>query len=158
METQGGVMRVNDVMRRRVLTISPEESAADVVARMRQARIHHLVVQRGREILGIVSDRDFATLGERAGMQTVESCMSAPVAVAAPTTTIREAANLMRGRSIGCLPVVEDGRLVGIVTTTDLLTLIGRGAERPIAKGRRAVMKGRGPRRKSVQASGQARR
>jgi len=64
--------------------------------------------------------------------------------------TLRQAANLLRGRTIGCLPVVEGGELVGILTTTDLLELIGRGAEKPVAKGKRWVLKGRGPRRRSV--------
>jgi acetoin utilization protein AcuB len=52
--------------------------------------------------------------------------MTAPVATAAPDTTVREAANLLRGRHIGCLPIVEDGRLVGIVTVADLLDLLAR--------------------------------
>jgi acetoin utilization protein AcuB len=149
-------MRLEEVMRRRVLTAAPEETAGQALERMRLARIHHLVVQEGPNVLGILSDRDIANLGERLRTESVGSCMTAPAAVAAPETTIRQAANLMRGRSIGCLPVVEKGRLAGIVTTTDLLTLIGRGAERPVAKGRRAVMKGRGPRRKPVSATGRA--
>jgi CBS domain-containing protein len=67
---------------------------------------------------------------------------------------VREAANLMRGRSIGCLPVLDGRKLVGIVTVTDLLELLGRGAERPMARGRRAVMAGRGHRRKPVNPTG----
>lgn len=47
------------------------------------------------------------------------------VATASPETTIRQAANMLRGRTIGCLPVVEDSKLVGIVTVTDLLDLVG---------------------------------
>jgi acetoin utilization protein AcuB len=57
---------------------------------------------------------------------------------------------LLRGRTIGCLPVTEDGKLVGIVTTTDLLEAVGRGAERPVSKGKRRILKSRGPRRKGV--------
>jgi acetoin utilization protein AcuB len=76
--------------------------------------------------------------------------MSAPAVSATSDMTVRKAANLLRGRSIGCLPVMEDGDLVGIVTTTDLLERIGRGVERPVSKGKRWILKGRGPRRKSV--------
>jgi CBS domain-containing protein len=50
----------------------------------------------------------------------------------------------MRGRTIGSLPVVEKGRLAGIVTVTDLLDLIGRGVERPVEKGKRWTLKHRG--------------
>ena len=59
----------------------------------------------------------------------------------------RQAANLLRGRTIGCLPIVEDGKAVGIVTTTDLLELIGRGSERPVQRVDRWILRGRGPRR-----------
>ena len=76
--------------------------------------------------------------------------MTAPAVSATSDMTVRKAANLLRGRSIGCLPVMEDGDLVGIVTTTDLLERIGRGAEHPVSKGKRWILKGRGPRRKSV--------
>ena len=44
-----------------------------------------------------------------------------------PQATLRRAAGVMRGRAVGCLPVVEDGKLVGIVTTSDFLTAIARG-------------------------------
>jgi CBS domain-containing protein len=47
-----------------------------------------------------------------------------------PRTPVRRAANLLRGRSIGCLPVVDSGQLIGIVTISDVLELVGRGARR----------------------------
>ena len=141
-------MRVGDIMKRKVETISAGEPVGAAVERMRQRRIRHLVVMRGKEIAGIVSDRDLASLTP--GDARVEEVMSAPAVSATSDMTIRKAANLLRGRSIGCLPVMEDGDLVGIVTTTDLLERIGRGAERIVSKGKRWILKGRGPRRKSV--------
>jgi CBS domain-containing membrane protein len=54
--------------------------------------------------------------------------MTAPVLTVDSATTIRRTANLMRGRSIGCVPVVDAGRLVGIVTVSDLLALLGRSS------------------------------
>ena len=60
--------------------------------------------------------------------------------------TVREAANLLRGRSIGCLPVFDGDQLAGIVTTSDLLELIGRGVERPVAESTRWTL-GRRPSR-----------
>jgi acetoin utilization protein AcuB len=74
--------------------------------------------------------------------------MSFPVVAGHPEMTLRQAANRLRGRSIGCLPVMEDDELVGILTTTDLLEILGKGVERPAAKGTRWILKGRGPRRK----------
>jgi CBS-domain-containing membrane protein len=57
---------------------------------------------------------------------------------------VREAANLMRGHRAGSLPVVDGGKLVGIVTVWDFLDLIGRGADRPVAHAERWVLNNRG--------------
>ncbi len=139
-------MRVQDVMTRKVQSATPEESVEAALQRMRSARIRHLVVLRGKKLLGVLSDRDL----ELEGGRKVGDVMTTHTISAKPDMTIRKAANLLRGRTIGCLPVLDDDSLVGIVTTTDLLERIGRGAERPVSKGKRWTLKGRGPRRKSV--------
>jgi len=119
--------------------------------RMRLQRIRHLViVDSDGRIEGIVSERD---LGGSHGAElrrntAVEQLMTRQVVTATPSTTVREAANLLRGRTIGCLPVVRRRRPIGMVTVTDLLDLIGRGAERPVATSRRWTLKDRGPRRR----------
>jgi acetoin utilization protein AcuB len=142
-------MRIQDTMNSTVETIRPEESAETAWRRMTAHRMRHLVVVDGRQIVGVVSDRDLgggeAGVSARQGKAVSDVMTPKPVTVG-PTTTIREAANLLRGRAISCLPVVDDGRLVGIVTTTDLLELVGRGAERPIEVGKRWTLKHRGPR------------
>jgi CBS domain-containing protein len=143
-------MRVRDVMRRSVETVSAMASAENAFRLMRTRKVRHLVATKGGEMVGVLSDRDLQALGSYRQVQSVEEAMTAPAVVAKPEMTLRQAANLLRGRTIGCLPVVERGELVGILTTTDLLELIGRGTERPVAKGKRWILKGRGPRRKSV--------
>jgi acetoin utilization protein AcuB len=72
--------------------------------------------------------------------------MSEDLVTASPQMTVRQAANLMRGRGIGCLAVIEGARPVGILTTTDLLELIGRGADRPIERSTRWTLRRRGAR------------
>jgi CBS domain-containing protein len=126
-------MRIQDVMTTNVKTIVPTASAADAWETMRSQGIHHLVVKRGPDIVGVLSDRD---VGGRAGVsvragRTVADLMNAPVATIDRGATIRRAANVMRGRSIGCLPVTYQGRLAGIVTLSDLLTVLGGGVDRP---------------------------
>lgn len=143
-------MRLGEIMETAVDTIGPEAPAESAWQRMRSGRIHHLVVMNGRTVMGIISDRD---LGGARGARwreghRVGELMTGHVVTGTPATTVREAANLLRGRSIGCLPIIEKGSLRGIVTVTDLLVLIGKGAERPTARAQRAVMRGRGPRRK----------
>jgi CBS domain-containing protein len=117
---------------------------------MKSLRIRHLVVLDGRDVAGVVSSRDLDAMGLSVGGPSVQDVMTYPAMAVGPDATIRKAANLLRGRTMGCLPVMDEGRLVGILTTTDLLELLGRGAERPIARATRRVMKGRGPRRKRI--------
>jgi acetoin utilization protein AcuB len=134
-------MRVFEVMTESVQTVSPAMPASDAWELMRRNRIHHLVVTVGSHIVGVLSDRDTGSrLGTRVRIgHTVADFMSSPVVTVSRTETIRAVANLMRGRTIGCVPVVDGGRLVGIVTVSDLLEVLGRGidrrprAERPAA-------------------------
>ncbi len=120
-------MRLGEIMTREVKTAALGETAEEAYRRMRLHRIRHLVVVDGKRVVGVLSERDLGGSGGaalRAG-RTVEELMARDVATASPETTIRQAANLLRGRSIGCLPVMEDSKLLGIVTVTDLLELVG---------------------------------
>jgi acetoin utilization protein AcuB len=148
-------MRVFELMTEGVQTVPREMPAGDAWEIMRRKRVHHLIVVNGREIAGVLSDRD---AGGRAGTsvragRTVADLMTAHVATAAPNDTIRSIANLMRGRTIGCVPVVEKGHLVGIVTLLDLLQLLGRGVDRP-AKSNRPSATHRVAHRKRGRAQG----
>ncbi len=137
-------MRLQDIMSKDVQTVAPGVSADAAWELLWRGRIHHLVVRDGAQVVGIVSDRDLGgARGQRLRSgRTVADVMTPSVVVAAPKTTVRQAANLMRGRSIGSLPVIDRGRLVGIVTIADLLAQLGRGAERT-----QWVLADRGPRR-----------
>jgi acetoin utilization protein AcuB len=149
-------MRVQDVMTKDVQTISSTESAEHAWDLMRARRIHHLVVTDGSRIVGVLSDRD---VGGRNGRpvrrnRDIVELMSDRVVTVGPTETVRRAANLLRGRSIGCLVVAVANRPVGIVTVADLLTLIGRGTERPVASTQRRTANHRVPHRKRSRAMG----
>ena len=125
-------MRVVEVMTTGVKTVRPETPAIDAWELMRQQGIHHLVVMRGSAVVGVLSDRDAG--GRKGGRlraeSRVEDLMTSTVVTVEPGDTIRRVANLMRGRTIGCVPVVQGQRLKGIVTVTDLLSL-GHGVDRP---------------------------
>jgi acetoin utilization protein AcuB len=140
-------MRLADIMSTPVITIAPGEAADRAWDAMRQAGTHHLVVTTAKDVVGVVSDRDLGGANGksvRAGKQVADLMSKRPVTATA-STKIRDAANLMRGNSIGCLPVIERGKLVGLVTTSDLLELIGRGVEKPVALSERPTL----PRRSS---------
>jgi acetoin utilization protein AcuB len=142
------MIRLRDVMKEQVESISPRESAEAAWSLMRTRRIRHLVVMDSGRVVGVLSDRDVAGAGSLRQIEAVGDVMSAPVISGYPEMTLREAANRLRGHSIGCLPVLDDEKLVGILTTTDLLELVGRGIERPVSKGKRRILSSRGPRRK----------
>jgi acetoin utilization protein AcuB len=148
------MIRLRDVMKEPVESISPRESAETAWTRMRSRRIRHLVVMDSGRVVGILSDRDVAGAGSLRQIESVGDVMSSPVVSGHPEMALREAANRLRGHSIGCLPVFDDEKLVGILTTTDLLELIGRGAERPVVRGRRRILSSRGPRRNPIPPSG----
>jgi len=137
-------MRLQDIMSTPVDTVASHAAAGEARALMKQQGIHHLVVMDGRKAVGVVSARDLTA--NRSG--AVGDIMSAPVATARPRATVREAANLLRGRTVGCLPIVDAGKVVGIVTISDLLDLIGRGVERPIERSTRWTLRARGPRKR----------
>jgi acetoin utilization protein AcuB len=140
-------MRISEIMSTPARVVGLRTTANAAWEAMRLHRTHHLVVtdSEGR-VLGVVSASDLGGKhGERVrNGRLVSDLMTEKVVATAPDTTVREAANLMRGHTVNCLPVFKDGKLAGIVTTLDLLELIGRGAERPVATARRAVLKNRG--------------
>jgi CBS domain-containing protein len=144
-------MRVQDVMTEGVKTLAPTAAAEDAWNVMRFNRIHHLVVTKGKRVVGVLSDRDAG--GHRGASvrmnSTVADLMTAPAVTVEPTTTVRQAANVMRGRSIECLVVVKSGRAIGIVTVSDLLELVGRGLDRGAVTSKRWTLSHRTPHRKS---------
>jgi CBS-domain-containing membrane protein len=71
----------------------------------------------------------------------VEELMTSKPVSAEPETTLRHAANLMRSRRVGSLPVLDGDRLVGIVTATDVLDELGRGSIRPTIHARRRTLR-----------------
>ena len=117
-------MLVDSVMTRSVVTTEPSRSLHSAAGTMQAGRFRHLpVVQDGR-LLGIVSDRDLN--GHQSS--TVADVMHSSVITVSPDTPVDVAARLMLENKIGALPVVDPGtdRLVGIVSQTDLFTVLVR--------------------------------
>ncbi len=145
-------MRVQDIMTKSVRSIPSNLDTAAARHTMKSARVRHLVVVDDGRVIGVLSQRDLGgTREESLPAGTVQAVMHSHVVVAAPETSVREAANLLRGHNIGCLPVLDGKKLVGIVTTSDLLRLIGQGVEKGVERSTRWTLKGRGPRQAPVQ-------
>ena len=142
-------MRAAEVMSTNVLTVKPETTATDAWELMRRKRVHHLVVMEDSTVMGVLSDRDAGGRngGDLRARARVTDLMTASVVTVDAGVPIRKIANLMRGRTIGCVPVVDGKKLVGIVTVTDLLEVLGGGVDRP-SRPRRHALHTRVPHRK----------
>ncbi len=127
-------MKVKDVMVKEVTTlgINEELSLADDI--MNLGRIRHLPVVDDEKLLGIISQRDLfkASLGSAMGFGgdvrrnflktvVVKEVMIKELITISPEADIKEAGRIMLENKIGCLPVVVDDRLVGLITETDIL-------------------------------------
>ena len=135
-------MKVCELMSRSIVTIGPSNSCLEAVSRMHGARVRHLpVVDAVGELIGIVTDRDlrhhlfdprvFREVGTTAvdillKAVPVSEVMSAPVLSVESDDDLVEAARIMLEDKVGSLPVLEQGRVVGIVTETDVLRQICR--------------------------------
>ena len=143
---------VQELMKREFVTMAPEESLLEAERIMRLARIRHMPIIEGGQLVGILSHRDVVEwcIPERAARSprqreeflqstAVSEAMHSKPWTATPGTSLREAAERMLRFKIGCLPVVEteeDGlRLVGLITESDLLraayTLDIEASEKP---------------------------
>jgi acetoin utilization protein AcuB len=127
------MLLVKDSMTREIVTLSPDETAGTALALCRERRIRHLPVLKEGRLVGIVSDRDLRSStpalgdqGRAAALQEilVEDVMARDVLTTLPDDPIEHAANVMREERIGCLPVVESGELVGIVTSSDVMAAL----------------------------------
>jgi CBS domain-containing protein len=125
---------VRDIMQTKIVTISVTERLSTVEDIMTLGRVRHIPVVHGGKLVGVLSQRDLlrASLSElgsfgnearRAFLHAIEidRVMSAPPITIEPDAAVQLAAHVMADQKIGCLPVVEDGELVGLVTETDVL-------------------------------------
>ena len=116
-------MRLTSIMNTSVEVIGPQASVATAARRLRGKDIHHLVVVDRGVIVGLLTHQTLRNRTEE-GATRVEDAMLRNIRLATPETTVRDAAALMSpGHAQTALPIVRNGRLVGIVTVSDLLEL-----------------------------------
>ena len=127
-------MQVKDIMTKEVATLSSEDELSLANDIMRLGRIRHLPVVSGETLVGIISERDLfrSSLAQALGygnkdtrevMKTlrIKDIMVQQVTTVTPDTDLRVAVAIMAERKIGCLPVVQDNKLMGLITETDIL-------------------------------------
>jgi len=123
-------MRVFGHMTRSLLTIKPSTSIQEAYNIMLTENVRHLVVTNRGKLVGLVSDRDifkvgemeFEVLGYPAGH--VKEIMSIDLLTCTPSTSIGDAARMLVDNKINCLPVTQFGKLIGLITSTDIMEIL----------------------------------
>jgi Mg/Co/Ni transporter MgtE len=141
-------MRLRDVMET-PRTIDAEASVQEALALDRGT----LIVLSGKTVAGVISDHELRGIPEAERAGTKATAVLRVVPSLSPDDTVKEAANVLRSRSAECVPVVEDGKLVGSLSVSRILELIGRGAVHIVEVHSRTVLHGRGNRTKRPQPS-----
>ncbi len=128
---------VREIMMGSPVTLKPDETldlANDVIS---LGRIRHIPIMEDGRLVGLLSERDMmgAATTTIFGLKRksksallksvlIKDVMKKKVVTVKPDTPIKEAAHLMKEKKIGCVPVVNEGSLVGLVTTTDILRYV----------------------------------
>jgi signal-transduction protein with cAMP-binding, CBS, and nucleotidyltransferase domain len=141
-------MELREVMTETVVTAGAQTAVRRVAELMRERNVGSIVlVDEAGTAVGIVTDRDLTVSVLADGHpveQPAEGHASVPLVTGAPAMTLEEATELMARHGIRRLPVVEDGRLTGIVTLSDIAARTGdlEGAQRLTAEITRAALPG----------------
>ena len=119
-----------------LFSIGPEEPVLEAIRSMARHCVGALLVMRGGELAGIVSERDYARkvvlLGRSSADTQVQQIMSSPVITVSPDTSVQQCMVLVTGNRIRHLPVMEAGRVIGIVSIGDLVKSVMEEQQRTI--------------------------
>lgn len=138
---------VRDLMTNEVMTLTPEDSLRSLRDLLEAKRVRHVpITDEQGKLVGLITQRDFLTvavskfahvdpseLDEIYGRIRIGEVMGKKVVTARPWMPLAEAANLMYQNKYGCLPVVEDKKLIGIVTEADFVKAIAQALRTNLA-------------------------
>ena len=117
-------MNVREIMTTDITKATPDNTLVDIAATMRDEDVGAVPVVENNELIGIVTDRDIVVRaiadGNDPSTTKVEEVFSEEVESVGPETDVKDAAGLMASRQIRRLPVVEGGRLIGMVSLGDI--------------------------------------
>jgi len=122
---------VKDIMTKAIIFVDPSTTVFQVAKMMEQGGIGAILIKKDGTTSGIITDRDFAIkiAVDKLSMDTsVEKVASFPLVTVSQNDSIIAAASLMSSKKIRKLAVVEDGNVIGIITSTDLVTQLAKNS------------------------------
>ena len=116
---------VQDIMSKAIISVNTETTVFQIAKMMEQSGIGAILVKKNNNLVGIITDRDFATkiASNSLSFDTpVEKVMSSPLITINHNESISAAAKRMTSKKIRKLAVTDNGDIVGLITSTDLVT------------------------------------
>jgi len=111
-----------------IYSVGPDDPVLGAIKVMAERHVGALLVMKGSELLGIISERDYARkvilLGRASGDTPVSQIMSTPVYTVTPKRTVSDCMRLMTQHRVRHLPVVENGQVIGVISIGDLVKAV----------------------------------
>ncbi len=111
-----------------IYSVTPEAAVLEAIQAMAEHRVGALLVMQGTQLIGVVSERDYARkvilLGRSSSDTPVRTIMSSPVITVSPDDSVAHCMQLMTERHVRHLPAVEEGRVIGMVSIGDLVKAV----------------------------------
>jgi len=136
-------MLVRDYMTTELVTVQETDTLLDATMFFVRSTFRHLPVVRGRQLVGVITERDvkqyapsvlsgISAENYNSIMETtpISRVMARSPITVRPEQSVLEAAKLLYAKRLGCLPVIQDNELVGIITTTDMLKVLAQILEK----------------------------
>jgi len=133
--TNGKTITIANVMTKSVISVDAAITVNEAAKMMEDAKVGAVIVMENNLPVGIVTDRDFSVKVVSHAYQItapVKQIMSSPLVSINSDETVRMAADLMHDRRIRKIPVIDDGKVVGIITATDIVNLLAVSVEEDI--------------------------
>lgn len=123
---------VKEIMRKNVISISQEMTIKDAAVMMDDSNVGCIIVTKENNPIGILTERDFVkrvSAKEKSLSTHLSEVMSTPLITVSPDETIWEAAEIMKKNKIHKIPVQQNNKIIGILTSTDIVKICSLGSD-----------------------------
>ena len=123
---------VSDIMKKKVISIDETKTIKEAASLMNEAKIGSIIITKDDIPVGILTERDFVTkiaVEEIPLSVSLSQVMIKPLLVVTPNQTVWEAAEIMKNMQVHRLAVQEGDKIIGMVTTTDLIKIFSTGSD-----------------------------